>query len=70
MVKNLTEAQKWAEGIRGCVAKIEDWLCHRDSGVDKVHLEIVDGLLRYNPLPCNEPGYHKLKVLIYFSNLL
>ncbi|KHN13985.1 hypothetical protein glysoja_025002 [Glycine soja] len=59
MVKNLIEAQKWAEGIRGCVTKIELWLCHRDS--NEVHLEFIDELLKFTPAPCNEPLYHKLK---------
>ncbi|TKY70948.1 Lysine-specific demethylase 5B [Spatholobus suberectus] len=61
MVKNLIEAQKWAEGIRDCITKIESWLCDRDSSVRKVNLEFVDELLRFSPAPCNEPHYHKLK---------
>ncbi|OIV94904.1 hypothetical protein TanjilG_22101 [Lupinus angustifolius] len=61
MVKILIEAQKWAEGIRDCVTKIEFWLSHQDSGVKKVHLEFVDELLRFNPSPCNEPCHHNLK---------
>ena len=67
MVKNLIEAQKWAEGIRGCVTKIELWLCHRDSNVKKVNLEFIDELLKFTPAPCNEPLYHKLKVLLLTS---
>lgn len=63
MVRNLLQAQEWAEGIRHCVTKIELWLCHRDSSVKKVHLESVDELLKVSPAPCNEPCYHKLKVL-------
>lgn len=63
MVKNLIETQKWAEGIRDCVKKIESWLCNQEPGVEKVHLEFVDELLTFNPIPCNEPAYHKLKVL-------
>ncbi|ESW30492.1 hypothetical protein PHAVU_002G157500 [Phaseolus vulgaris] len=61
MVRNLLQAQEWAEGIRDCVTKIELWLCHRDSSVKKVHLEFVDELLKFSPVPCNEPCYHKLK---------
>ncbi|KAK4260587.1 hypothetical protein QN277_003682 [Acacia crassicarpa] len=61
MVKNLIEAQKWAEGIRGCLRKIEAWLCDQDSSMEKVHLEFVDELLKFNSAPCNEPAYHKLK---------
>lgn len=63
MVTNLTEAQKWAEGIKECGTKVELWLCHQDSSLKKIHLEYVDELLRFNPVPCNEPHYHKLKVL-------
>jgi len=63
MVKSLTEAQKWAEGIKNCVTKIELWLSHQDSSLKKVNLEYVEEFLRFNPVPCNEPHYHKLKVL-------
>ena len=68
MVKTLIEAQKWAEGIRDCVTKIEFW--YQDSSVKKVHLELIDELLRFNPPPCNEPRYHKLKVFFQFNKLL
>ncbi|KAI9117961.1 hypothetical protein K1719_011103 [Acacia pycnantha] len=61
MVKNLIEAQKWAEGIRDCLRKIEACLCDQDSNMEKVHLEFVDELLTFNSAPCNEPAYHKLK---------
>ncbi|CAJ2650651.1 unnamed protein product [Trifolium pratense] len=61
MVKSLSEAQKWAEGIKDCVTKIESWLSHQDSSLKKIHLEYVDELLRFDPVPCNEPRYHKLK---------
>jgi histone demethylase JARID1 len=63
MVESLTEAQKWAEGVKDCVTKIESWLNHQDLSLKKVHLEYVDELLRFDPVPCNEPHYHKLKVL-------
>ncbi|KAF7810274.1 lysine-specific demethylase rbr-2 [Senna tora] len=61
MVKNLIEAQKCAEGIRDCVRTIDSWSFHQDSGVEKVHLESVNELLKFNSAPCNEPAYHKLK---------
>ncbi|XP_054790180.1 lysine-specific demethylase JMJ17-like isoform X2 [Prosopis cineraria] len=61
MVKSLIEAQKWAEGIRDCLRKIEAWLCDQDFDREKVHLEFVDQLLTFNFAPCNEPAYHKLK---------
>ncbi|XP_027329808.1 lysine-specific demethylase 5B isoform X2 [Abrus precatorius] len=69
MVKNLIEAQKWAEGIRDCVKKIELWLCHQDS-VKEVQLEFVDELLKFSPAPCNEPHFHKLKEYAEQARLL
>ncbi|KAL4306894.1 hypothetical protein AHAS_Ahas16G0223900 [Arachis hypogaea] len=68
MVKTLIEAQKWAEGIRDCITKIEFW--YQDSTVKKVHLEFIDELLRFNPPPCNEPNYHKLKEYTEEARLL
>ncbi|XP_020978798.1 lysine-specific demethylase 5B isoform X1 [Arachis ipaensis] len=68
MVKTLIEAQKWAEGIRDCITKIEFW--YQDSTVKKVHLEFIDELLRFNPPPCNEPNYHKLKEYAEEARLL
>ncbi|KAJ7944915.1 Transcription factor jumonji (JmjC) domain protein, partial [Quillaja saponaria] len=62
VVKNLIEAQRLGEGIRDCLAKIENWSCNRGSDLEKVQLEYVDELLSCNPFPCNEPGHHKLKV--------
>ncbi|XP_073220782.1 lysine-specific demethylase JMJ17 isoform X2 [Cicer arietinum] len=70
MVTNLTEAQKWAEGIKECGTKVELWLCHQDSSLKKIHLEYVDELLRFNPVPCNEPHYHKLKEYAEEARLL
>ncbi|KAJ7952318.1 Transcription factor jumonji (JmjC) domain protein [Quillaja saponaria] len=62
VVKNLIESQKSAEGIRDCLSKIENWSCNRGSDLEKVQLEYVDELLSFDPLPCNEPGHHNLKV--------
>lgn len=62
MKKKLIQAQKCAESVRDCVSKIENWLCHRSGGSEKVHIEYIDELLCTNPVSCNEPGYHKLKV--------
>lgn len=63
MVKSLTVAQKWAEGIKDCVTKIELKLSHQDSSFKKIHIDYVNELLTFNPVPCKEPHYHKLKVL-------
>lgn len=63
-VKNLIEAQKWAEGIRDCVSKIENWSRHCGVDLDKIHFEYVEELLSFNPVPCNEPEHLKLKVIM------
>ena len=60
MVKKLTEARKWAQGIRDCLSKIENW--SPGSDFEKVPLKRVKKLLSFDPVPCNEPGYLKLKV--------
>ncbi|KAL5098856.1 hypothetical protein RYX36_003183 [Vicia faba] len=70
MVKSLTEAQKWAEGIKDCVTKIELRLSHQDSSFKKIHIDYVNELLRFNPVPCNEPHYHKLKEYAKEARLL
>lgn len=66
-MKNLIEAQKWAEGIRECLRKLEAWLSDQDSYMEKVHLEFIDELLTFDSTPCNEPAYYKLKVLFMLS---
>lgn len=65
MAKNLVEARKWAESVRKCVSKCEKWSRHQRDGLVKVHLEYVNELLSANPLPCNEPGHAKLKVVTF-----
>ncbi|XP_022720178.1 lysine-specific demethylase 5B isoform X3 [Durio zibethinus] len=68
VVKNLTEAWKWAQGIRDCLFKIENWLPGGDS--EKVSLKRVKKLLSFDPLPCNDPGYLKLKDYAEEASLL
>lgn len=60
MVKSLTAARKWAQGIRDSLSKIENWSAGGDF--EKVTHKRVKKLLSVDPVPCNEPGYHKLKV--------
>ncbi|KAK9121257.1 hypothetical protein Syun_018874 [Stephania yunnanensis] len=60
MAKRLLEARKWAIDVGICLKKIEAWLVHRDQDVSKVAMVDVEILL-VDP-PCDEPGYHKLKV--------
>ncbi|KAM7531266.1 hypothetical protein LguiB_034676 [Lonicera macranthoides] len=70
MVKNLIEAQNWAEGVRDCVAKVELWSCNPNHEIEKVQMKYVNKLLSYNPAPCNEPGHLKLKVYQEEAGLL
>ncbi|XP_021895289.1 lysine-specific demethylase 5D-like [Carica papaya] len=60
VVKNLTEAKKWAAGIRNCISKVENWSCNSCDS-EKVSLEYVNELLMWDPVPCNEPLHLKLK---------
>lgn len=68
MVKKLTEAQKWAEGIRNCLSKAENWSYQPGRDLEKVELAYVNELLGFDPVPCNEPGHLKLKVLCFSEN--
>ncbi|KAK2975102.1 hypothetical protein RJ640_018904, partial [Escallonia rubra] len=70
MVKNLIEAQNWAEGVNDCLSKLALWSCHRNHEIEKVGMEHVNSLLGFNPLPCNEPGNLKLKVYEEEARLL
>ncbi|XP_059443641.1 lysine-specific demethylase JMJ17 isoform X2 [Corylus avellana] len=70
MVKNLIEAQKWAEGIRDCLAKVENWSRHCGGDLEKIHFEYVNELLSINPVPCNEPRHLKLKECATEARLL
>ncbi|KAK8584321.1 hypothetical protein V6N13_109707 [Hibiscus sabdariffa] len=67
-VKNLTAARKWAQGIRDCLSKIENWSPGGDF--EKVTRKRVNKLLRVDPVPCNEPGYLKLKDFAEEGNFL
>ncbi|KAK5813313.1 lysine-specific demethylase JMJ17 isoform X2 [Gossypium arboreum] len=68
VVKNLTAARKWVQGIRDCLSKIENWSAGGDF--EKVAHKWVKKLLSVDPVPCNEPGYHKLKHCAEEANLL
>ncbi|KAK9668147.1 hypothetical protein RND81_13G037200 [Saponaria officinalis] len=61
MVKNLTQAKDWAEGIRKCLSGIESWSRDGCGVMEKVHLEQINTLLTCDPFPCNEPELVKLK---------
>ncbi|KAL8141640.1 hypothetical protein V2J09_014672 [Rumex salicifolius] len=59
-VKHLVEAKNWAESVRNSLSCIEKWINH-DPDVEKVHWDHISKLLEFDPLPCTEPGYSKLK---------
>ncbi|XP_076925820.1 lysine-specific demethylase JMJ17-like [Bidens hawaiensis] len=61
LVKNLVEAQIWAEGVRNCLSKIELWPSHHNCEMERVKMEDLTTLLNVSPVPCNEPGHLKLK---------
>uniref|UniRef100_A0A2P2MIT6 Transcription factor n=1 Tax=Rhizophora mucronata TaxID=61149 RepID=A0A2P2MIT6_RHIMU len=62
VVKDLIVAQKWAEGMRDCLFRIQNWSSCRD--LERVHMESINELLNVQPVPCNEPGHIKLKVIV------
>ncbi|XP_056174219.1 lysine-specific demethylase JMJ17 isoform X3 [Syzygium oleosum] len=61
MAKKLVEAQRWAEGVRSCLAKIEKHSLGSSNAVKRADLEYVTELLSFDTMPCNEPGHLKLK---------
>ncbi|KAB1200329.1 Lysine-specific demethylase 5A [Morella rubra] len=61
LVRNMIEAQKWAEGIRDCLSKVKNWSRKCSGDLEKVHFEFLDELLSFEPVPCNEPAHLKLK---------
>ncbi|CAL9030117.1 unnamed protein product [Prunus brigantina] len=61
MAKNLIRSQKWAEGVRDCLSKIETWSSHCGNGIERAHLEYINELLSFDAVPCYEPGHLNLK---------
>ncbi|KAK0586724.1 hypothetical protein LWI29_011387 [Acer saccharum] len=70
MVRNLAEAQRWAEGIRDCLSKVENWSYHRGCDTEKVRWGYLKELLSSDPVPCSEPGHLKLKNYAEEASLL
>lgn len=62
---SLSEARKWAVSVRSCLSKIETWLSNPGSNMKKVSFNDVESLVRDDFTPCVEPGYPKLKVLVF-----
>lgn len=63
MQKRLSEAQNWAKDVRHCLHQVVNWSHDLRNDSEKVGLEMVNRLLAFEPAPCNETGYLKLKVL-------
>ncbi|KAL3748384.1 hypothetical protein ACJRO7_009599 [Eucalyptus globulus] len=61
MAKKLVDAQRWAEGVRSCLAKIENHSLGSTNALERADLEYVTELLSFDIMPCNEPGHLKLK---------
>ncbi|KAK2664046.1 hypothetical protein Ddye_002620 [Dipteronia dyeriana] len=70
MVRNLAEAQRWAEGIRDCLSKVENWSYHGGCDTEKVRWGYLKELLSFDPVPCSEPGHLKLKNYAEEASLL
>ncbi|KAL3729576.1 hypothetical protein ACJRO7_026668 [Eucalyptus globulus] len=63
MAKKLVDVQRWAEGVRSCLTKIENHSLGSTNALERADLEYVTELLSFDTMPCNEPGHLKLKVL-------
>lgn len=62
---DLVEAKKWSADVRNCLSKVDTWVHLQDSDIEKVSLNHVENLLSFDPPPCNESGYLRLKVNKY-----
>ncbi|KAL1192038.1 Lysine-specific demethylase JMJ17 [Cardamine amara subsp. amara] len=58
VTKSLIKAKIWAEAVSECLSKVEG---EANNDSQKVHLEVIDELLRVNPVPCFHSGYLNLK---------
>ncbi|XP_039166385.1 kinesin-like protein KIN-14A [Eucalyptus grandis] len=61
MAKKLVDVQRWAEGVRSCLTKIENHSLGSTNALERADLEYVTELLSFDTMPCNEPGHLKLK---------
>ncbi|KAL1556835.1 lysine-specific demethylase rbr-2-like isoform X1 [Salvia divinorum] len=59
MHTSLVQARKWAKSVRTCVSKLKTW--SKKSDLEKVQMNHVNELLKFNTLPCNEPRHIQLK---------
>ncbi|KAF8116143.1 hypothetical protein N665_0020s0007 [Sinapis alba] len=58
VAKSLIKAKIWAEAVGDCLSKVEG---EANNDSQKVHLELIDELLRVDPVPCFQSGHLKLK---------
>ncbi|XP_047341100.1 lysine-specific demethylase 5B [Impatiens glandulifera] len=61
MVEKLVAAQSWADGIKHALSKVGKWTINHSQDKDKVQFDHVNNLLSFDPVPCNQPAYLKLK---------
>ncbi|CAL1375354.1 unnamed protein product [Linum trigynum] len=61
VVQKVIVAKEWAEGIKDCLHKIQNWTSDKLNDLERVHMEHVNELLSHDPVPCDEPGRHKLQ---------
>ncbi|KAG6405770.1 hypothetical protein SASPL_133364 [Salvia splendens] len=59
MHTSLVQARKWAKSVRNCVSKLKTW--SKKSDLEKVQMNHVNELLKFNTPPCNEPRHVQLK---------
>ncbi|URE27973.1 JmjC domain, hydroxylase [Musa troglodytarum] len=59
----LIEAQRWALDINSCVCKVESFMHCPQKYNERVSLDELERLLNFQPLPCYEAGFSKLKTL-------
>lgn len=64
MANKMVEAQKWSKDVRDCLSKLKNCLDFPNNLTEKVSLCELEELLSFDPLPCYEPGYIKLKAYV------
>lgn len=63
MHTSLVQARKWAKSVRNCVSKLKTW--SKKSDLEKVQMNHVNELLKFDTPPCNEPRHIQLKVGLF-----
>lgn len=65
VANDLVKAKKWSANVRNCLYKVDASVHLRNGDIEKVSLNDVENLLTFDPPPCNESGYLRLKVNKY-----